>query len=149
MNEPLMTLTGNLTDDPEIRFTETGRQLASLTVASTPRIYDRDSGEWRDGETHFQRCTVWGDYADNIAESLATGTRVIVTGRLKSRRYEDEDGNPRTVTDLDVDEIGPSLRFATADVHKSGPVSRKPDPQTASTVKAGSRKKVSRKAAAA
>lgn len=116
--DPVITLVGNLTADPELRFTPNGAAVANFTVASTPRMFDRKSGEFRDGETLFMRCSLWRDAAENVAESLSRGTRVIVQGRLKSRTFETKEGERRTVMELDVDEIGPSLRFAKAQVSK-------------------------------
>ena len=114
-----ITIVGNLTADPELRFTPSGAAVASFTVASTPRSFDRQAGEWRDGETLFMRCTVWRQAAENVAESLTRGARVIVQGRLKQRSFETKEGEKRTVVELDVDEIGPSLRYATASVNKA------------------------------
>lgn len=116
-NETTITIIGNLTDAPELRFTASGVAVASFTIASTPRTFDKQSNEWKDGETLFMRCSIWRDAAENVAESLARGTRVIVSGRLKSRSY-DKDGEKRTVIELDVDEVGPSLKYATAKVAK-------------------------------
>ena len=113
------TITGNLTSDPELRFSPSGAAVASFTVASAPRIFDRQANEWKDGETLFMRCSVWREAAEHVAESLQRGSRVIVTGRLKSRSYETKEGEKRTVTELDVQEIGPSLRWATARVAKA------------------------------
>jgi len=115
-----ITVVGNLTADPELRFTPSGAAVANFTVASTPRIYDRQSGEWRDGEALFLRCNIWREAAENVAESLTRGARVIVTGRLKQRSFETREGEKRTVMEVEVDEIGPSLRYATAKVNKSG-----------------------------
>jgi len=117
-NETLITLVGNLTADPELRFTQSGAAVADFTVASTPRMFDKASSEWRDGETLFMRCSIWRDAAENVAESLTRGTRVVVTGRLKQRSYE-KDGQKRTVIELEVDEVGPSLRYASANVRKT------------------------------
>ena len=114
-----LTIIGNLTNDPELRFTPSGAAVANFTVASTPRMFDRQSNEWKDGETLFMRCSVWRDAAENVAESLQRGSRVIVTGRLKSRSYETKGGEKRTVVELEVDELGPSLRYATAKVNKT------------------------------
>jgi single-strand DNA-binding protein len=114
-----LTIIGNLTNDPELRFTPSGAAVANFTVASTPRMFDRQSNEWKDGETLFMRCSVWRDAAENVAESLQRGSRVIVTGRLKSRSYETKEGEKRTVVELEVDELGPSLRYATAKVNKT------------------------------
>ncbi|GAA6525614.1 single-stranded DNA-binding protein [Intrasporangium sp. DVR] len=117
--DTVITIIGNLTADPELRFTPSGAAVANFTVASTPRMFDRQSNEWKDGETLFMRCSVWRDAAENVAESLQRGTRVIVSGRLKSRSYETKEGEKRTVIEMDVDEIGPSLRSATAKVNKT------------------------------
>ena len=113
-----ITVVGNLTADPELRFTPSGAAVANFTVASTPRIYDRQSGEWKDGEALFLRCNIWREAAENVAESLTRGSRVIVTGRLKQRSFETREGEKRTVFEVEVDEIGPSLRYATAKVQK-------------------------------
>ena len=117
--ETVITIVGNLTGDPELRFTPSGAAVANFTVASTPRTFDRQSNEWKDGETLFMRCSVWRDAAENVAESLQRGTRVIVTGRLKSRSYETKEGEKRTVIEMDVDEVGPSMKYATAKVNKT------------------------------
>jgi single-strand DNA-binding protein len=114
-----LTIIGNLTQDPELRFTPSGAAVANFTVASTPRTFDRQSNEWKDGETLFMRCAVWRDAAENVAESLTRGSRVIVSGRLKSRSYETKEGEKRTVVEMEVDEIGPSLRYASAKVTKT------------------------------
>ena len=114
--ETTITIIGNLTGDPELRFTPSGAAVANFTVASTPRTFDRQSNEWKDGETLFMRCSIWRDAAENVAESLQRGTRVIVSGRLKSRSYETKEGERRTVYEVDVEEVGPSLLFATAKV---------------------------------
>ena len=122
--ETVITLVGNLVDDPELRFTPSGAAVANFRIASTPRTYDRQSGEWKDGESLFISCSVWRQAAENVAESLQRGMRVLVQGRLKSRSYETRDGEKRTVFEIDVDEVGPSLRNATAKVSKtmrSGP----------------------------
>ena len=122
--ETVVTLVGNLVDDPELRFTPSGAAVANFRVASTPRTYDRQSGEWKDGESLFLSCSVWRQAAENVAESLQRGMRVIVQGRLKSRTYDTREGEKRTVFEIDVDEVGPSLRSATAKVTKamrSGP----------------------------
>jgi single-strand DNA-binding protein len=113
-----ITVVGNLTADPELRFTPSGAAVANFTVASTPRIYDRQSGEWKDGEALFLRCNIWREAAENVAESLTRGSRVIVSGRLKQRSFETREGEKRTVFEVEVDEIGPSLRYATAKVNK-------------------------------
>lgn len=117
--ETVVTIIGNLTNDPELRFTPSGAAVANFTVASTPRTFDRQSNEWKDGETLFMRCSVWRDAAENVAESLQRGTRVLVSGRLRSRSYETKEGEKRTVVEMDVDEVGPSLRYATAKVNKT------------------------------
>ena len=117
--ETSITLIGNLTADPELRFTPSGAPVANFTVASTPRTFDRQSGEWRDGDAMFLNCAVWRQYAENVAESLQKGMRVIVQGRLKSRSYETREGEKRTVFEVDVEEIGPALRYATAKVTRS------------------------------
>jgi single-strand DNA-binding protein len=114
-----ITVVGNLTADPELRFTPSGAAVANFTVASTPRIYDRQSGEWKDGEALFLRCNIWREAAENVAESLTRGSRVVVTGRLKQRSFETREGEKRTVVEVEVDEIGPSLRYATAKVNKA------------------------------
>jgi len=113
-----ITVVGNLTADPELRFTAAGAAVANFTVASTPRILDRQSGEWKDGEALFLRCSIWREAAENVAESLTRGARVIVTGRLKQRSFETREGEKRTVVEVECDEIGPSLRYATAKVNK-------------------------------
>jgi single-strand DNA-binding protein len=113
-----ITVIGNLTDDPELRFTPSGAAVAKFRVASTPRFMDRQSNEWKDGDPLFLSCTVWRQAAENVAESLQRGARVIVSGRLRQRSYETREGEKRTVIELDVDEIGPSLRYATAKVQK-------------------------------
>jgi single-strand DNA-binding protein len=117
--ETVITVVGNLVDDPELRFTPSGAAVANFRLASTPRTYDRQSGEWKDGETLWLGCSVWRQAAENVAESLTKGTRVLVQGRLKSRQYETREGEKRTVFEIDVDEIGPSLRNATAKVNKT------------------------------
>jgi single-strand DNA-binding protein len=111
---------GNLTTDPELRFTPSGAAVANFTVASTPRTFDRESGQWRDGDAMFLRCSVWRQYAENVAESLVRGSRVVVHGRLRQRSYDTKEGEKRTVLELEVDEIGPSLRYATAKLTKAG-----------------------------
>ena len=116
--DTVITVIGNLTADPELRFTPSGAAVASFTVASTPRTFDRQSGEWKDGEALFLRCNIWRQSAENVAESLTRGARVIVSGRLKQRSFETREGEKRTVVELEVDEIGPSLRYATAKVNK-------------------------------
>jgi single-strand DNA-binding protein len=119
--ETTITVIGNLTADPDLRFTPSGAAVANFTVASTPRTFDKQSGEWKDGDALFLRCSIWRRPAENVSESLAKGARVIVTGRLRQRTYEPKDatGEKRYVIELDVEEIGPSLRFATAKVNKA------------------------------
>ncbi|CAL8900454.1 hypothetical protein KVA01_19930 [Kocuria varians] len=117
--DTVITVIGNLTADPELRFTPSGAAVANFTVASTPRAFDRQSNEWKDQETLFMRCSVWREAAENVAESLTKGTRVIVQGRLKARSYETKEGERRTSTELEVDEIGPSMRYATAKVNRN------------------------------
>jgi single-strand DNA-binding protein len=116
--DTVITVIGNLTDDPELRFTQSGAAVAKFRIASTPRTLDKASGEWKDGEALFLACTVWRQVAENVAESLQRGARVIVSGRLRQRSYETKEGEKRTVIELEVDEIGPSLRYATAKVQK-------------------------------
>src|SRR3954454_16457012 len=116
--ETVITVVGNLTADPELRFTPSGAAVANFTVASTPRTFDKNTNEWKDGDALFLRCSIWRQAAENVAESLQRGARVIVQGRLKQRSYETKEGEKRTVYELDVDEVGPSLRYATAKVVK-------------------------------
>jgi single-strand DNA-binding protein len=116
--ETTITVVGNLTDDPELRFTPSGAAVAKFRIASTPRTLDRQSGEWKDGEPLFLACNIWRDAAEHVAESLQRGARVIVQGRLRQRSYETREGEKRTVYELEVDEIGPSLRYATAKVQR-------------------------------
>src|SRR3982750_2474851 len=117
--ETPVTVVGNLTADPELRFTPSGAAVAHFPVASTPRTFDRQSNEWKDGEALFLNCSVWRQAAENAAESLTRGMRVIVSGRLKARSYETREGEKRTVFEIDVDEVGPSLKYATAKVSKT------------------------------
>jgi single-strand DNA-binding protein len=117
--ETPITVVGNLTADPELRFTPSGAAVANFTVASTPRTFDKNSNEWKDGEALFLNCSVWRQAAENAAESLVRGMRVIVSGRLKARSYETREGEKRTVFEIDVDEVGPSLKYATAKVQKT------------------------------
>jgi single-strand DNA-binding protein len=117
--ETIITVIGNLTNDPELRFTPGGDAVANFTVASTPRTFDAKSKEWKDGESLFLRASVWREAAENVAESLTKGMRVIVSGRLKSRSYETKEGEKRTVIELEVDEIGPSLKYANAKVNRT------------------------------
>lgn len=117
--ETTITVVGNLVDDPELRFTPSGAPVANFRIASTPRTFDRQSNEWKDGDTLFLSCAVWRQAAENVAESLQRGMRVIVQGRLKSRQYETREGEKRTVFEIDVEEVGPSLRSASAKVTKT------------------------------
>jgi single-strand DNA-binding protein len=117
--ETLITVVGNLTADPELRFTPSGAPVANFTVASTPRTFDRQSGEWKDGDAMFLNCAVWRQAAENVAESLTKGMRVIVQGRLRSRSYETREGEKRTVFEIEVEEIGPALKYATAKVTRT------------------------------
>lgn len=115
--ETTITIIGNLTADPELRFTPSGAAVANFTVASTPRTFDKQSGEWKDGDALFMRCSIWRQPAENVAESLTRGMRVMVTGRLRQRSFE-QDGQKRSVVELEADEVGPSLKYATAKVNK-------------------------------
>src|ERR1700710_250922 len=117
--DTVITVVGNLTADPELRFTPSGAAVASFTIASTPRTFDRNSNEWKDGEALFLRCSIWRQAAENAAESLTRGMRVIASGRLKQRSYETREGEKRTVFEIDVDEVGPSMKYATAKVTKT------------------------------
>jgi single-strand DNA-binding protein len=117
--ETTVTVVGNITAEPELRFTPGGNGVATFTVASTPRTFDKQANKWEDGETLFLRCQVWREAAESVAESLTKGTRVIVTGRLVQRSYETREGEKRTVVELQVDEVGPSLRYATAVVTRN------------------------------
>ena len=117
--ETVITVVGNLTADPELRFTPSGAAVASFTVASTPRNFDKNANEWKDGDALFLRCSIWRQAAENVAESLQRGMRVVVTGRLKQRSFETREGEKRTVIELDVDEVGPSLKYATAKVNRT------------------------------
>ena len=117
--ETPITLTGNLTSDPELRFTPTGQAVAKFRIASTPRAFDKQANEWKDGDSLFLDCSVWRQAAENVAESLTRGMRVIVTGRLKQRSYETREGEKRTVYEVDVDDVGPSLKNASAKVMRS------------------------------
>ncbi|GAB2575132.1 hypothetical protein GCM10027168_05070 [Streptomyces capparidis] len=118
--ETVITVVGNLTDDPELRFTPSGAAVANFTIASTPRTFDRQTNEWKDGEALFLRCSIWRQAAENVAESLQRGMRVVAQGRLRQRSYETQQGEKRTVIEMEVDEIGPSLRYASAKVTKTG-----------------------------
>lgn len=117
--ETILTIIGNLTNAPELRFTPSGAAVANFTVASTPKTFDRNSNSWKDGDTLFMRCAAWKELGENVAESLDKGVRVVVTGRMKSRSFENKEGQQQTVIELEVDEIGPSLRWATAKVQRA------------------------------
>ena len=117
--ETTITVIGNLTGDPELRFTPNGAAVANFTIASTPRVFERSSGEWKEGETLFLRASVWREAAENVAETLRKGMRVIAQGKLKSRSYETKEGERRTSMELEIEEIGPSLRFASANVNRN------------------------------
>jgi len=117
--ETIITVVGNLTADPELRYTQNGLAVANFTIASTPRTFDRAANEWKDGEALFLRASVWRDFAEHVAGSLTKGSRVIATGRLKQRSYETKEGERRTSIELEIDEIGPSLRYATASVTRA------------------------------
>ena len=147
--DTVITIIGNLTGDPELRFTPSGAPVANFTVASTPRSFDRQSNEWKDGESLFMRCSIWREAAESVAESLTKGVRVIVTGRLVQRSYDTKEGEKRTVVELQVDEIGPSLKYATAKVTRAAKISSgggggftapaggKPDPWATDSAPAG------------
>jgi single-strand DNA-binding protein len=122
--ETVITVVGNLTADPELRFTPNGDAVANFTIASTPRQFDKQTNEWKDGDALFLRCSVWREVAENVAESLTRGSRVVAQGRLKQRSYETKEGEKRTVVELDVDEVGPSLKYATVRVNKVAKGSR-------------------------
>lgn len=117
--ETVITVIGNMTADPELRFTPAGAAVANFTIASTPRTFDKQSNEWKDGDTLFLRCSVWREAAENVAETLTKGMRVVAQGRLSSRSYETKEGEKRNVTELEVDEIGPSLKYASAKVTRT------------------------------
>lgn len=117
--DTVITVVGNLTGDPELRFTPSGAAVANFTIASTPRTFDRQSNEWKDGDTLFMRCSIWREAAENVAESLTKGMRVIAQGRLVQRSYETREGEKRTVVELQVDEVGPSMRYASAKVTRA------------------------------
>lgn len=119
MNDTQITVIGNLTADPELRFTQNGVAVANFTIASTPRAFDRQANEWKDGEALFLRASVWKEFADHVAGSLTKGMRVVAQGNLRQRSYQDREGNQRTAIELEVTEIGPSLRYATAQVTRS------------------------------
>lgn len=118
-NESHVTIVGNITDDPELRFTSSGNAIATLTVATTPRIYDSQKNEWRDGDASFMRCNIWREQGENVAESLQRGNRVVVTGRLKQSNWETKEGEKRSRIEIDVDEIGASMKFASVTIHRA------------------------------
>jgi single-strand DNA-binding protein len=131
-SQPILTVVGNLVADPEIKFTASGAAVGSFTIASTPRSFDKQTNQWIDGETLFMRCTVWRQQAESLAESLRKGDRVIATGKLQQRSFETREGEKRTVVEMTVDEVGPSLQWATAKVEKvsrSGPQQSRPAAQ--------------------
>lgn len=132
--DTIITVVGNLTADPELCYTQNGLAVANFTVASTPRVFDRQANEWKDGDPLFIRCSVWREFAEHVASSLVKGSRVIVQGRLKMRRYETESGEKRTSTELEVEEIGPSLRYATAQLTRT---SGQGNGQTSGTASSG------------
>ena len=131
--ETIITVVGNLTADPELRYTQNGLPVANFTIASTPRSFDRQSNEWKDGDALFLRCSAWREFAEHIAGSLTKGARVIATGRLKQRSYQDREGQTRTAIELEVDEIGPSLRYATAQVVRAASSNGQSSQQNRST----------------
>jgi single-strand DNA-binding protein len=132
MQDNTMTLVGNLADDPEVRFTSTGTAVANFTIASSSRIFDKDAGQWRDGDTLFLRCTIWQQSAEHVADSLTKGTRVILSGRLRQRSFETREGEKRTSVELVVDEIGISLRFVTVQITKTRSADKASIPGTSS-----------------
>jgi len=125
VNETILTVVGNLTDAPELRYTQNGLPVANFTIASTPRSFDRQANEWKDGDALFLRASVWREFAEHVAGSLTKGSRVIATGRLKQRSYQDAEGKNRQAIELEVDEIGPSLRYATATVTRAASTSNR------------------------
>ena len=127
--ETTITVIGNLTTDVELRYTQNGLPVANFTIASTPRNFDRQANEWKDGEPLFLRASVWREYAEHVAGSLSKGSRVIATGRLKQRTYQDKEGQNRTAIELEIDEIGPSLRYATAQVTRAASRQNAPNQQ--------------------
>lgn len=124
MNDTIITVIGNLTADPELRYTQNGLPVANFTIASTPRTFDRQANEWKDGEALFLRASVWKEFAEHVAGSLTKGMRVIAQGKLKQRAYQDREGNQRTAIELEIEDIGPSLRYATAQVTRAAGGSR-------------------------
>lgn len=135
--ETLITITGNLVDNPELRYTPSGDAVANFRVASTPRVWSREDEQWSDGETLFLTCNVWRQYAENVAESLSRGNRVIVQGRLKQRSYENNEGERRTVYEIDVEDVGPALRFNTATLTPANAAEKEPEPKQAVKKTAG------------
>ena len=138
--ETLITIVGNLVDNPELRFTPSGDAVANFRVASTPRVWSREDEAWSDGDTLFLTCTVWRQYAENVAESLSRGNRVIVQGRLKQRSYENAEGEKRTVYEIDVEDVGPVLRFNTATLTQPNAPEKEPVSSSGSKRAAGRRK---------
>ena len=136
-SDTTVTVVGNLTADPELRFTPSGAAVANFTIASTPRMFDRQSNKWKDGDPLFLPCSIWRQAAEHVAESLTKGMRVIVQGRLKQRSYDDREGNKRTIYEVEVEEVGPSLTWATARVTRSGQQQAKPRQQRAADPWAG------------
>lgn len=132
--ETLITVVGNLTADPELRYTQSGKAVANLTIASTPRTFDRASNEWKDGDALFMRSTVWGEVAENVASSLSKGSRVVALGALNQKSYETKEGDKRTSYELDVHEIGPSLRFAKTTITRAGQTTTPPASQLSTDV---------------
>jgi len=130
MQDNIVTLAGNLTDDPEVRFTASGTAVANFTIACSSRVFDKESGQWRDGDTLFMRCTVWQQSAENLADSLSKGVRVIASGRLRQRSFETREGEKRTSVELVVDEIGVSLRYATVAITKTARSNGRPNPSS-------------------
>lgn len=137
MPDTVITVVGNLTADPELRFTQSGLAVVNMTIASTPKTFDKASNEWKDGEALFLRASCWREFAEHVAGSLAKGSRVVATGKLKSRSYETQSGEKRTSMELDVDEIGPSLRYATAVVTRSSGSERPQEPRSGTNVAPG------------
>ncbi len=135
--ETIITVVGNLTADPELRYTQNGLPVANFTIASTPRTFDRQANEWKDGDALFLRASVWREFAEHVAATLTKGARVIATGRLKQRNYQDREGNNRTSIELEIDEIGPSLRYATAEITRASGSNRRANDDAWSTPAAG------------
>lgn len=136
MNDTIITIVGNLTADPELRYTQSGLPVANFTIASTPRVFDKATKEYKDGDALFLRASVWREFAEHVAGSLTKGSRVVATGKLKQRSYQDKDGQTKTSIELEVDEIGPSLRYATAQVTRAASNNNAPQPAAQSPVDA-------------